>query len=165
VAVLLELARVLDERRTGHEVWLVLFDAEDQGGEAGWEWFVGSTRIAARIAAENRADFAGLVLLDMIGDLDQRVCRAADSTSALADAVFGQAAELGFGQWLPTDCEYGVRDDHTPFLDRGLPALDMIDFDYVYWHTVDDTCDKIGPKPLARVGVTVEAWLEAGAPQ
>jgi glutaminyl-peptide cyclotransferase len=146
-------------------VWLTLFDAEDQGGIDGWEWFVGSTRMADRIANDPVANFAGLVLLDMIGDRDQRVCRASDSTPGLADGVFRMAGELGLGAWLPYGCQYYVSDDHTPFLERGLPAVDMIDFDYAYWHTLEDTCDKIGPEQLSRVGRTIEAWAEQGAPQ
>jgi Zn-dependent M28 family amino/carboxypeptidase len=164
VAVLLELARVLDVDRLPYEVVLTFFDAEDQGGSAGWEWFVGSSRVAEQMAADHREDFAGLVLLDMIGDLDQRVCRAADSTQSIADPLFAAATQLGYAQWLPSECRYHVSDDHTPFLNRGLPAVDLIDFDYQYWHTLADKCDKIGPEPLQRVGSTVELWLEQGAP-
>lgn len=162
VAVLLELARVLDVVPSQREVWLVLFDAEDQGGIDGWEWFVGSTRLAERVAQGARL-FDALILLDMVGDLDQRVCKAADSTPDLAEAILGVAQELGYGNWLRRDCVYWVSDDHTPFLTRGLAAVDLIDFDYPYWHTLEDTCDKIGAEELERVGRTVEAWIEAGA--
>ncbi len=163
VAVLLELASVLDVEGLGYEIGLTFFDAEDQGGAAGWDWFVGSTRVAKSMFRDHDADFAGLVLIDMIGDLEQRVCRAADSTSRLTDPVFAAAVELGYGDWLRPECRYYVSDDHTPFLDRGLPAADLIDFEYPYWHTHADTCDKIGPEPLARVGRTLEYWLESGA--
>jgi hypothetical protein len=163
VAVLLELARVLDADWAGVEVALTFFDAEDQGGAAGWEWFIGSTRIAEEVAMHHRDRFAGLVLVDMVGDLDQRVCRASDSTPRIADPIFAAAAELGYGPWLPSDCRYYVSDDHTPFLNRGLPAIDMIDFDYPHWHTHEDVCNKIGPEPLERVGRTIELWVEDGA--
>jgi hypothetical protein len=52
-----------------------------------------------------------------------------------------------------------MTDDHTPFLVRGYPAVDVIDFDYPYWHTLQDTCDKISPESLERVGRTVQRWL------
>lgn len=162
VAVLLELARVLDVAPSQREVWLVLFDAEDQGGIDGWEWFVGSSRMAERVA-RHASLFDALVLLDMVGDLDQRVCKAADSTPDLAEAILWVAEELGYGNWLRRDCAYWVSDDHTPFLARGLAAVDLIDFDYPYWHTLEDTCDRIGAAELERVGRTVEAWIEAGA--
>lgn len=164
VAVLLELARALSVDSVGHQVQLVYFDAEDQGGAAGWEWFVGSTRVAEAAAALPRGAFSGLVLVDMIGDLDQRVCRAADSTPSLADPIFASAGRLGYEAWLPAECRYRVLDDHTPFLERGLAAVDLIDFDYHYWHTQADTCDKIGAPQLERVGRTLELWLEEGAP-
>ena len=163
VAVLLELARVTNVASAGHEVWLEFFDAEDQGGAAGWDWFVGPTRVAARLAREPTKEFDGLVLLDMVGGRQQRVCRAAESTRALADSVFEAASSLGYAQWLPADCTYSVSDDHTPFLERRLPAVDLIDFDYPYWHTHADTCDKIAAASLQRVGRTVETRLEAGA--
>ncbi len=165
VAVVLELARVLAVQASQREIWLVLFDAEDQGGIDGWEWFVGSTRLAERLASEPQGTFDALILLDMVGDRDQRICRAADSTPHVADALLGVAAHLGFGAWLRGDCAYYVSDDHTPFLARGLAAVDLIDFDYPFWHTLDDTCDAIGANELERVGRTVEAWIEQGAPR
>lgn len=165
VAVLMELGRVLEAGLVGHEVWLAFFDAEDQGGVNGWEWFVGSREVAASIARRPENDFKGLVLIDMVGSLDQRLCRMPDSTPALADAVYAVAKTLGYAPWLPPDClaPFGS-DDHTRFLDLGLPAMDMIESDYfAYWHTHADTCDKIGALPLARVGRTLEFWLESGA--
>jgi len=54
-------------------------------------------------------------------------------------------------------------DDHTPFLERGIPAVDIIDFDYPYWHTTADTLDKVSAESLVRVGRVLETFLEAGA--
>ncbi len=51
-------------------------------------------------------------------------------------------------------------DDHLPFARRGIPTVDIIDFDYPYWHTVEDTADKASPESLERVGRTLETWLE-----
>jgi len=51
-------------------------------------------------------------------------------------------------------------DDHTPFLRRGIPAIDIIDFDYAYWHTVNDAADKVSPDSLERVGRTLQVLLE-----
>ena len=53
-------------------------------------------------------------------------------------------------------------DDHTPFLVQGIPAVDIIDFDYPYWHTTEDTLDKISPDSLERVGRVLEVFLESG---
>jgi hypothetical protein len=70
-----------------------------------------------------------------------------------------QAAELGYAdQFIPTE-KYSMLDDHTPFLRAGIPAVDVIDFDYPYWHTVADTPDKVSPESLKAVGDTMRAWL------
>jgi Zn-dependent M28 family amino/carboxypeptidase len=50
-------------------------------------------------------------------------------------------------------------DDHTPFLAAGIPAVDIIDFDYPYWHTAADTADKVSSKSLQIVGETIRTWL------
>jgi glutaminyl-peptide cyclotransferase len=51
-------------------------------------------------------------------------------------------------------------DDHVPFAQRGIPAVDVIDFDYPYWHTTQDTPDKVSAGSLERVGRVLEVWLE-----
>ncbi len=51
-------------------------------------------------------------------------------------------------------------DDHTPFVQRGIPSIDIIDFDYPYWHTIADTADKMSPVSLERVGQTLQVFLE-----
>jgi glutaminyl-peptide cyclotransferase len=56
--------------------------------------------------------------------------------------------------------KYSMIDDHTPFLNQGLPAVDIIDFDYPYWHTPEDTLDKISADSLEAVGRTLQSWLE-----
>jgi hypothetical protein len=53
-----------------------------------------------------------------------------------------------------------MSDDHTPFLQRGIPAVDIIDFDYPYWHTTQDMPDKVSAASLERVGRVLEVWLE-----
>jgi glutaminyl-peptide cyclotransferase len=55
-------------------------------------------------------------------------------------------------------------DDHTPFLQAGIPAVLLIDFDYPYWHTVEDTVDKVSPESLEAVGKTLLHWLMSDAP-
>jgi Zn-dependent M28 family amino/carboxypeptidase len=52
-------------------------------------------------------------------------------------------------------------DDHIPFLEAGIPAVDIIDFDYPYWHTSADTTDKVSAQSLQVVGETLEAWIES----
>lgn len=164
VAVLLELARTLNLAKIDRAVCLVFFDAEDNGRLPGWDWILGS-----RYFVENLPGVPGChppafaVIVDMVGDADQQLYREQNSTPELVDAIWATAAQLGYSQWFIDQPRYRILDDHVPFLEAGIPAADIIDFDYPYWHTTQDTLDKIGPESLERVGRTLETWLEAGA--
>ena len=158
VAVLLELARSLNVRDTGHEVWLAFFDAEDNGsgGLPGWNWIVGSTYMAQNL----ESDVEFMILLDMIGDQNQRILWEGFSTSWMRETVWDVADGLGYAEHFIPQVGPRLIDDHRPFLGQGIPALDIIDFDYPYWHTTQDTCDKLDIDSLARVGRVVEETLE-----
>lgn len=158
VAVLLELARSLSVRDVDHEIWLAFFDAEDNGsgGLPGWDWIVGSTYMAEHL--ETDVDF--MILLDMIGDQDQRIFWEGTSTGWMREVVWEVAGELGYEEHFIPRVGYSLIDDHRPFLNRGIPALDIIDFNYPYWHTTQDTCDKLSVDSLMRVGRVVEETLE-----
>lgn len=154
VAVLLELARVLPADLPG-EVWLAFFDAEDNGEIQGWDWILGSRLLADSLTAQPDA----VIILDMIGDADLQIYLEANSDQELAAAIWAQAAALGHDDVFINEPKYSMLDDHTPFLRLGIPAVDIIDFDYPYWHTVEDTLDKISAESLQAVGETVLAWL------
>ncbi len=156
VAVLLELARVLDSAKLKNEVWLAFFDAEDRGKLDGWPYSVGARYMAQNLAVMPQS----MVLVDMIGDADQNIYLEKNSTPALRDEIWAVAAELGYqAQFIPQP-KFSLIDDHLPFLERGIPAVDIIDFDYPYHHTTADTADKVAPLSLERVGRTLEVWLE-----
>jgi Zn-dependent M28 family amino/carboxypeptidase len=157
VAVLLELARTLSKSSLKHEVWLAFFDAEDNGDLDGWEWVVGSTYMAQHLTVTPQE----MILIDMIGDSDQQIYYDANSNQALSAEVFGVADQLGYGDYFIQQPKYAMLDDHTPFAAKGIPAIDLIDFDYPYWHKTTDTLDKISPQSLERVGHTLKAYLEA----
>ncbi len=154
VAVLLELARVLSPQTLASRVWLVFFDAEDGGGLNGQPWIAGSTAFAATLTEGPEA----IVIVDMVGDRDLQLYYEANSTPELASAIWQTASELGHAAFLP-EPGYSILDDHIPFLERGIPAVDIIDFDYPYFHTTADTIDKISPQSLAQVGGTLQRWL------
>jgi Zn-dependent M28 family amino/carboxypeptidase len=159
VAVLLELARSLDLDGVPGEVWLAFFDLEDNGGGGlpGWEWIVGSTYMAENLQIMP----AAMVLVDMIGDADQQLYYEGNSNPELRETLWTIAADLGYDDAFIPELSYTMIDDHVPFVRRGIPAVDIIDFDYPYWHTVEDTADKASPTSLERVGRTIEAWLES----
>ena len=160
VAVLIELARVLNVEATGHRIQLAFFDAEDNGGLDGWDWIVGSTYMAANL--EENPEM--MVLVDMIGDADQQIYWENTSDAGLRERIWRVAAELGYDAYFVPETRHTITDDHTPFLRLGIPAIDIIDFDYPYWHTAADTIDKVSADSLERVGRTLQVWLERGAP-
>jgi len=155
-AVLMELARALDKDRLQHEVWLAFFDAEDNGNLDGWEWCVGSTYMAEHLTVRPRA----VVVVDMVGDADQQFYFEHNSDPALLQELWQIAATLGYTDTFIPEYRWTIYDDHVPFARRGIPAADIIDFDYPYWHTTRDTPDKVSPQSLERVGRVLEVWLE-----
>jgi Zn-dependent M28 family amino/carboxypeptidase len=158
VAVLLELAFALDLDKIEGEVWLVFFDAEDNGRLDGWDWIVGSRYYAEHLTAEP----AFVIIVDMIGDGDQQIYYERNSDPDLSERLWRVAHELGYGNEFVPVYRHAMLDDHTPFREKGIPAVDIIDFDYPYWHTVDDTFDKVSAESLERVGRTLQVFLEEG---
>jgi len=164
VAVLLELARVLNVDRTGGRVYLAFFDAEDGGRLDGWDWIVGSSYMAARWGEARETPLDAMVLVDMIGDRDLQVYYEHNSDPDLSRAIWQTADSLGYSAWIIPDYKYAMLDDHIPFVQRGIPSALMIDFDYPYWHTTQDTPDKVAPESLEMIGHTLQVWLENGRP-
>ncbi len=156
VAVLLELARVLDRGALDRQVWLTFFDAEDRGRLDGWPFSVGAREMAQNLVVRPQA----VVVVDMIGDADQQIYYERNSDPELSAELWAIAADLGYGDYVIPQPKYAIIDDHLPFVEQGIPAVDMIDFDYPYWHTLADTADKVSPTSLERVGRTLEVWLE-----
>lgn len=159
VAVLLELARVLKPESLGRTIWLAAFDAEDNGELDGWEWIAGSSYLARSLSSPPQA----AIVVDMIGDADQQLYYESNSDPAIKQAIWRVAAELGYTSFVAQE-RFAMLDDHTPFLQRGYRAVDIIDFDYPAWHTTADTLDKISPASLEAVGRTLEEWLRRDAP-
>lgn len=153
VAVLLEIGRILPSR-LDKQVWLVFFDAEDNGELMDWDWIMGSRAFVDSLSG--KPDVA--VILDMIGDANLDIYMEASSNQILTTQIWKQAADLGFQQFYPK-VKYSMIDDQTPFLQAGIPAVDIIDFDYPYWHTTGDTLDKVSAASLDAVGETILQWL------
>lgn len=158
VAVLLELARVVRPQELGRTIWLVAFDAEDQGGIDGWEWIAGSRYFVHVLDTPVQ----GMVLVDMVGDADQQLYYEGHSHPDMSRGIWEVANQLGYTSFVP-EYRYTMLDDHLPFVQAGIPAVDLIDFDYPFWHTTHDTLDKVSATSLEAVGRTLEAWLVGGA--
>ena len=153
VAVLLELSRVLPEY-DNLLVQLVFFDAEDDGYINDWDWILGSRHFAENLEYEPDA----VVIVDMIGDKQQEIYMEKSSDSTLRGEIWAVAAGLGIDTFIQEE-KYQILDDHTPFLQLGIPAVDLIDFDYPYWHTTEDTLDKVSASSLENVGLVLQDWL------
>ena len=153
VAVLLELARSLPKDIV--PIWLVFFDAEDNGRIEGWDWILGSREFVKNNPVQPRA----VVIVDMIGDADLNIYKERNSNPELTNEIWEVANGLGYASTFIPEYKHSMLDDHTPFLEAGIPAVDIIDFDYPYWHTVQDTPDKVSAESLRVVGETLRVWV------
>jgi glutaminyl-peptide cyclotransferase len=153
VAVLLELARTLPEDTP--PVWLAFFDAEDNGNIEGWDWILGSREFVRNNPIQPRA----VIIVDMIGDADLNIYKESNSDQMLTDEIWETARNLGYESKFIPEYKHSMLDDHTPFLEAGIPAIDIIDFDYPYWHTTQDTPDKVSAESLQVVGETLRTWI------
>ena len=154
VAVLMELARILP-LDMNIPIHLVFFDAEDSGGIGDWDWIQGS-----RAYVENMKDLPfSVIIVDMIGDKDLQIYKEYNSNEILIEQIWEKASRLGYGDIFLDEYKHSILDDHTPFVEAGIPAVDIIDFDYPHWHTTSDTIDKVSSESLNAVGDTLLAWL------
>lgn len=157
--VLLEIARVAAKQPNLVFVW---FDGEeamvDYGAEDGlWgsKYFVENLKGTGKIVSVK-----AMILLDMIGDANLNVTMPANSSAPVVQRVFDVARALGYRESFGITTA-AILDDHDPFLRAGIPAVDIIDFQFGsapglndYWHTDKDTLDKISPRSLEIVGKT-----------
>lgn len=166
--LLVAIANALYDRRPGgYNVLLVWTDGEEcESSYAGEDGLHGSRRAAARLA-ERELDVRAVVCLDMLGDRDLNVTIPRNATAHLRKAVLRQAKAVGLADAVKAGGE-AVWDDHVPFLDAGFPAVDIIDFDYggdpgenLWWHTPEDTMDKISEESLLAAGRLVASLLES----
>jgi len=151
VAVLLEVARMLHAKRPDVGVQIVLFDGEDYGPNLE-RMFLGARYYAKKPAVPKPA-YA--ILIDMIGDKDLQVYRERNSENTAAeinDKVWKAADELKLTAAFSYGVRFTIEDDHIPLQQAGFKAIDLIDFDYAAWHTLDDTPDKCAPASLKAVG-------------
>ncbi len=157
VAVLLELARKLPaQKQAPPSIWIVFFDLEDNGNLPSWDWILGSR---AFVKEYHTLTPDAVVILDMIGDANLNIYLEKNSNLTLRSEIWAEAANLGYAEYFVNEEKFSMLDDHTPFLEAGIPAVDIIDFDYPPWHTTEDTADKVSRESLQIIGDTMLAWL------
>ncbi len=163
-ATLLELARNVCARKNSANVWFAFFDGEEAQGNwtdrnsvqwTGTNSTFGSREMAASMAITgDLKHIKAMILADMIGPPNLRIKRETNSTPWLNDLIWATAARLGYSNVFVNESFTVTGDDHLSFIRRGVPGTDIIDFDIeqTYWHTPQDTLEKIDPRSLAIVG-------------
>jgi Zn-dependent M28 family amino/carboxypeptidase len=166
VAVLLEVAEMLHQKAPRIGVDLVFFDGEDQGrATEPQEFCLGARRYASLWQQAGPDRPVAAFLFDMVGDRDLNIAPEVQSTqraSNLVELVLDGARATG-ARHFTRDPGHALTDDHIPLLDAGLPAVDIIDFDYHAWHTSKDLPDQVSPESLAEVS-KVAGWLVYQSP-
>jgi Zn-dependent M28 family amino/carboxypeptidase len=158
--VLLELSKSFAHLKHSDDLYLVFFDGE----EAVEQWTdsdsrYGSQHLVSKWGADGTLSrIKALINIDMVGDKDLDVLNDENSSQSLRNMVFDVASQLGDGKYFLKQ-PAGIDDDHMPFVNAGVNAIDLIDFDFgphnSYWHTAQDTMDKLSPHSLQIVGEVV----------
>jgi hypothetical protein len=166
VAVLLEVAELMRRRSPPLPVDLVFFDGEDQGGANEPQGFcLGARHYARQLGTRGEEKPLAAFLFDMVGDRDLEIhpeVQSAERAANLVALVLEGARATGARQFK-SDPRYSITDDHIPLLEAGVPAVDIIDFDYPAWHTHRDLPDQTSPASLAAVA-RVAAWIVYRSP-
>lgn len=161
-AVLMELARVLPTANRSR-VELVFFDAEDSGGINGWNWIRGSVHYVSELTIQRKDTIEAMVLVDLVGDADLYLPKEGSSIGPLQNLIWSIAANLGYSGTFVDTPGGSIYDDHRPFLDAGIPAVDIIQVPFPsYWHTLEDTPDKCSAESLEIVGRVIEFFVVVG---
>ena len=158
--LLLELARVIGQHpNLAAKIELVFFDGEeayDHFSET--DGLYGSRYFARQLQASSAKQFRGGILFDMVGDRSLDVTLPADSPPEIARDIFAAAEALKLRSYF-TYLDREMIDDHSPLNAIGIPTIDVIDFDYPWWHTAGDTIDKISAQSLQTVGAVTLYYL------
>jgi hypothetical protein len=165
-AFLLELARVLASRKNRFTTWLVFFDGEEAvlRDWSASDSLYGSRHLVSKLSSSGELSrVRAMILVDMVADPKLRLERDLNSTPGLRDAVFNTARRLGYAKYLAS-ADTAIDDDHVPFVNAGVSAVDLIGLDYgpnrSYWHTAQDTVEHCSALGLSIVGRVVAATLE-----
>ena len=169
VATVLELSRALRRGRRAceREIRFLMFDGEESpAGSPDSAFLRDGLRGSKAYAAAHADELAAVVVVDFVADKDLSIPREAGSDERLWRLLRGSARHVGTIDAFPAGTTRGrILDDHTPFADRGVPAIDLIDFDYPPFHTPEDTLDKVSARSLDRAGEALVEMLRRVARQ
>lgn len=163
---LIEFAKVAAHMKHQDDLYIVFFDGEEavRAEWAGNDNTYGSRHLTAKWLADGTLGrIKALINIDMIGDKDLDIADDENSSESLRKMVWQIAAKLGYGKFFRHD-PGAIDDDHKPFLDAGVNAIDIIDLDYgpngSYWHTAQDTMDKLSVHSFQVVGDVVSELVK-----
>ena len=157
--LLLELARVIGQHpNSARQIELVFFDGEEAVERFSQTDGLYGSRYFAKELQSGAKQFRGGLLFDMVGDRSLDITLPADSPPEMARDIFAAAEALKSRSYF-TYLDRGMTDDHTPLNAIGIPMIDIIDFDFPWWHTADDTIDKISAHSLQIVGSVALYYL------
>lgn len=160
VAVLIEIAKMLAEKPADIGVDMIFFDGEDYGEEGNLDQYFLGSREFVKVMGEYTPIFG--ILLDMIGDIDLDIpieYNSYQKAPHVIDEVWDLADQLGIPEFRKEMGDAVVQDDHVILSAAGIRSIDIIDFDYKYWHTIEDTPDKTSPESLRKVGLVLINYL------
>ena len=158
-AFLIELARVLKARRNAMTIELLFLDGEEAVIDwTGTDHTYGSRHYVAEAKRTGTlASLKAFVLVDMIGDRDLQIKRDLNSTTWLTDIIWTAAQKQQLTSFRPDRVQ--IEDDHLPFMEAGVPSVDVIDLEYPAWHTAADTLDAVSARSLQVVGDAIVSAL------
>jgi glutaminyl-peptide cyclotransferase len=159
--LLLELARVLGQHpELAHKIEIVFFDGEEAFENfSDTDGIYGSRYFAKQLQGSKTAkEFRGGILFDMVGDRSLNVTLPPDSPPQIVGKIFAAAESLKVRDHF-TYFDRDITDDHAPLNAIGIPTIDIIDFDFPWWHTSDDTIDKVSAESLQTVGSVAAYYL------
>ncbi len=178
VAVVMEMLQTLylNRSKIPYEIWGIFFDAEDQGdgGKPGWDWIEGSKALAQDLENPNHFLFTtgqslesieAFILFDMVGGTNLQFIHEGHSDQQLLSSIFQTGQQLGYKDQFPDSGRtYSVIDDHLPFVNRGVKAVNLIinfwaNPGWPYHHTTLDNLDNIDINSLEITGRTVEMFV------
>jgi glutaminyl-peptide cyclotransferase len=154
-AVVVELARTVRPRRLRRSLVFVLFDGEESARGTPDAEFEKRGLRGSRVAARRFRRARAMILLDFVGDRRLSIPREANSNPALWRKLRAAAARVGAGGAFPLGATGGVLDDHLPFIRRGVPAIDLIDFEFPCFHRPCDDLSAVSERSLDLTGETV----------
>jgi glutaminyl-peptide cyclotransferase len=156
-AVVAQIARTL--RRPRHTIHFVFFDGEESPRGTPDEDFEEEGLRGSKVAAPAFAQARAMVLLDFVGDRRLSIPREANSDERLWERLRAAARRVGAGRVFPDLTNGGVLDDHLPFLERGVPSIDLIDFSFPCFHRRCDNMSAVSERSVDAVGETVYELL------